>query len=157
MYEQIEDGEIFATINKKDGMVSFLENPEEYNTAVMCNKLDQKIQAAIGVIYVCVCVCRCVCIVCMYTYKCKHPRPRSVSHVYLCMHMCMYVCISGLCKKLKKVDREIAVNPQYIAKVSLRLNYVGVREYSYANIYTHILIFSYSYTHILILKYIHKT
>ena len=36
----IEDGEIFANINQKDGMVSFHDNPERYNNGSMLWKLD---------------------------------------------------------------------------------------------------------------------
>jgi len=40
----IEDGAIFATINQRDGMVSFLDNPEDYDSSVQVAQLDQKIQ-----------------------------------------------------------------------------------------------------------------
>ena len=40
---QIEDGEIFATINQKDGMVSFHDNPEKYNNASMLLQLDAEV------------------------------------------------------------------------------------------------------------------
>jgi len=43
----IEDGQIFATINQKDGMVSFDENPEKYNTTAMLSSLDLKIKGTI--------------------------------------------------------------------------------------------------------------
>jgi len=43
----IEDGEIFATINQKDGMVSFDEDPEQYDTAGMLNNLDRQIHSTI--------------------------------------------------------------------------------------------------------------
>jgi len=43
----IEDGQIFATINQKDGMVSFLEDPEEFDTSGQVHLLDQKIQEVI--------------------------------------------------------------------------------------------------------------
>jgi len=43
----IEDKEIFATINQKDGMVSFDENPEEYNTNSMLSHLDSQIRGTI--------------------------------------------------------------------------------------------------------------
>lgn len=42
--QMIQDGEIFAFINQKDGMVSFLEDPEQYNTRKMANHLDSEIQ-----------------------------------------------------------------------------------------------------------------
>jgi COP9 signalosome complex subunit 3 len=67
----IEDGEIFATINQKDGMVSFHDNPEKYNNIAMLLQLDQEMQK----------------------------------------------CIQ-LDEKLKEMDREIAVNPQYVQKSS---------------------------------------
>lgn len=42
--EMIEDGEIYATINQKDGMVRFLEDPEEYKTCEMIEHIDSSIQ-----------------------------------------------------------------------------------------------------------------
>ncbi|RWS22858.1 COP9 signalosome complex subunit 3-like protein [Leptotrombidium deliense] len=36
----IEDKEIFASINQKDGMVVFLDNPEKYNTSTMFRRLE---------------------------------------------------------------------------------------------------------------------
>ncbi|KAH0502437.1 COP9 signalosome complex subunit 3 [Microtus ochrogaster] len=38
----IEDGEIFASINQKDGMVSFHDNPEKYNNPAMLHNIDQE-------------------------------------------------------------------------------------------------------------------
>ncbi|KAK7498299.1 hypothetical protein BaRGS_00010559 [Batillaria attramentaria] len=67
----IEDGEIFATINQKDGMVRFHDNPEKYNSSSMLLELDKEMQK--------------------------------------CMKMD---------EKLREMDREIAVNPQYVQKVS---------------------------------------
>lgn len=43
----IEDGEIFASINQKDGMVRFQEDPEQYNTREMAEKIDVHIQKTI--------------------------------------------------------------------------------------------------------------
>lgn len=43
IFLQIQDGDIFATINQKDGMVSFQEDPEQYNTQQMTEKLDSQI------------------------------------------------------------------------------------------------------------------
>ncbi|XP_071734956.1 COP9 signalosome complex subunit 3-like [Rutidosis leptorrhynchoides] len=42
--EMIEDGEIFAAINQKDGMVRFLEDPEEYKTCEIIEHIDSSIQ-----------------------------------------------------------------------------------------------------------------
>lgn len=42
--QMIEDGEIFATINQKDGMVRFLEDPEQYKTCEMIERIDSSIQ-----------------------------------------------------------------------------------------------------------------
>ncbi|XP_050394557.1 COP9 signalosome complex subunit 3 [Patella vulgata] len=67
----IEDGEIYATINQKDGMVRFHDNPEEYNNATMLRHIDEEMQ------------------------KCMK-----------------------LDNKLKEMDREITVNPQYVQKSS---------------------------------------
>jgi len=67
----IEDGEIFATINQKDGMVSFHDNPEKFNNLAMLVHLDKE----------------------------------------------MNKCID-LDAKLQEMDREIAVNPQFVQKNS---------------------------------------
>ncbi|XP_062192484.1 COP9 signalosome complex subunit 3-like [Phragmites australis] len=40
----IEDGEIHATINQKDGMVSFHEDPEQYKSVEMVEHIDASIQ-----------------------------------------------------------------------------------------------------------------
>ncbi|CAN0924648.1 COP9 signalosome complex subunit 3 [Linum grandiflorum] len=45
--EMIQNGEIFATINQKDGMVSFLEDPEQYKTHGMVDYIDSSIQRLI--------------------------------------------------------------------------------------------------------------
>ncbi|XP_043724271.1 COP9 signalosome complex subunit 3-like [Telopea speciosissima] len=42
--QMIQDGEIFATINQKDGMVSFHEDPEQYKTCEMIEHIDSSIQ-----------------------------------------------------------------------------------------------------------------
>ena len=42
---QIEDGEIYATINQKDGMVRFHDNPEMYNNVAMLMKLDSEVSS----------------------------------------------------------------------------------------------------------------
>jgi len=44
--DMIARGQIFARINQADGMVSFLENPEEYNTNTMMTHLDHRISAS---------------------------------------------------------------------------------------------------------------
>jgi COP9 signalosome complex subunit 3 len=41
----IEDGAIFAKINQKDGMLSFLDDPEDYNTMEMVEALDARLKA----------------------------------------------------------------------------------------------------------------
>ena len=40
---QIEDKEIYATINKKDGMVEFHDNPEKYNNPAMLAFLQKQV------------------------------------------------------------------------------------------------------------------
>ncbi|XP_060672523.1 COP9 signalosome complex subunit 3 isoform X2 [Ziziphus jujuba] len=42
--QMIQDGEIYATINQKDGMVRFLEDPEQYKTCEMIEHIDSAIQ-----------------------------------------------------------------------------------------------------------------
>lgn len=44
---QIEDGEIHATINQKDGMVSFHEDPEQYKSVEMVEYIDSSIQRSV--------------------------------------------------------------------------------------------------------------
>uniref|UniRef100_A0A6I8Q1G8 COP9 signalosome complex subunit 3 n=1 Tax=Xenopus tropicalis TaxID=8364 RepID=A0A6I8Q1G8_XENTR len=65
----IEDGEIFASINQKDGMVCFHDNPEKYNNPAMLHNIDQE----------------------------------------------MLRCID-LDDRLKAMDQEITVNPQFVQK-----------------------------------------
>ncbi|KAI8796795.1 COP9 signalosome complex subunit 3-like isoform X1 [Biomphalaria glabrata] len=67
----IEDREIFATINQKDGMVRFHDNPENFNSPNMLLELDKEMQ-------------RCI----------------------------------QLDEKLRDMDRDIAINPQYVQKSS---------------------------------------
>ncbi|TNN29188.1 COP9 signalosome complex subunit 3 [Liparis tanakae] len=69
----IEDGEIYASINQKDGMVCFHDNPEKYNNPAMLHKIDQE----------------------------------------------MLKCIE-VDEKLKSMDQEITVNPQFVQKVRRR-------------------------------------
>jgi len=47
LLKMIESGEIYAVISQKDGMVSFYENPEEYNDNRMLNNLDAQIKSSI--------------------------------------------------------------------------------------------------------------
>ncbi|XP_047310863.1 COP9 signalosome complex subunit 3 [Impatiens glandulifera] len=42
--KMIQDGEIYASINQKDGMVRFLEDPEQYKTCGMIEHIDSSIQ-----------------------------------------------------------------------------------------------------------------
>ncbi|CAM8942062.1 unnamed protein product [Rhodiola kirilowii] len=42
--QMIQNGEIFAAINQKDGMVSFLEDPEQYKSCGMIEHLDLSIK-----------------------------------------------------------------------------------------------------------------
>ncbi|KAL6539118.1 hypothetical protein OROGR_011767 [Orobanche gracilis] len=43
--QMIQEGEIYATINQKDGMVRFLEDPEQYKTCGMIEHVDCSIQS----------------------------------------------------------------------------------------------------------------
>jgi len=43
--DMIAQGQIFARVNEADGMVSFLEDPEEYNTNAMMERLDGDIRS----------------------------------------------------------------------------------------------------------------
>ena len=40
---QIEDGEIHATIDQKDGMVKFHDSAERYDTASVLQKIDSEV------------------------------------------------------------------------------------------------------------------
>ncbi|KAL5719424.1 hypothetical protein ACHQM5_012205 [Ranunculus cassubicifolius] len=42
--QMTQDGDIFATINQKDGMVNFHEDPEQYRTCEMVDTIDSSIQ-----------------------------------------------------------------------------------------------------------------
>ncbi|KAK8969083.1 COP9 signalosome complex subunit 3 [Platanthera guangdongensis] len=46
--QMIQGGDIFATINQKDGMVSFHEDPEQYKTCEMILQIDSSIQRLMG-------------------------------------------------------------------------------------------------------------
>jgi len=48
IFLQIEDGEIHATINQKDGMVSFHEDPEQYKSVEMLEHIDSSIQRCVN-------------------------------------------------------------------------------------------------------------
>uniref|UniRef100_A0A7N8YC38 COP9 signalosome complex subunit 3 n=1 Tax=Mastacembelus armatus TaxID=205130 RepID=A0A7N8YC38_9TELE len=85
-YLQIEDGEIYASINQKDGMVCFHDNPEKYNNPAMLHKIDQE----------------------------------------------MLKCIE-LDEKLKSMDQEITVNPQFVQKsMGSQEDDVGSKTSSYS-------------------------
>ncbi|XP_042226435.1 COP9 signalosome complex subunit 3-like isoform X1 [Homarus americanus] len=45
----IDDGEIHASINQRDGMVVFLDNPEKYNSPTMMAHLDKEMQLCMEV------------------------------------------------------------------------------------------------------------
>lgn len=45
--KMIEDGQIFASINQKDGMVVFLDNPEKYNSNIMFQHLEDQMKKCI--------------------------------------------------------------------------------------------------------------
>ncbi|XP_060186873.1 COP9 signalosome complex subunit 3-like [Lycium barbarum] len=47
--QMIEDGEIYAAINQKDGMVRFLEDPEQYKTCEMIERIDSSIKRIMAV------------------------------------------------------------------------------------------------------------
>jgi len=47
--KMIENNEIFATVNQKDGMVSFQEDPEHYDNNKVMQNLDSQIQKAIDI------------------------------------------------------------------------------------------------------------
>uniref|UniRef100_A0A8C1A1T9 COP9 signalosome complex subunit 3 n=2 Tax=Cyprinus carpio TaxID=7962 RepID=A0A8C1A1T9_CYPCA len=82
----IEDGEIYASINQKDGMVCFHDNPEKYNNPAMLHKIDQE----------------------------------------------MLKCIE-LDEKLKSMDQEITVNPQFVQKsMGMQEDDVGSKTSSYS-------------------------
>ncbi|XP_062915375.1 COP9 signalosome complex subunit 3 isoform X2 [Mobula hypostoma] len=82
----IDDGEIYASINQKDGMVSFHDNPEKYNNPAMLLNIDHEMQK----------------------------------------------CIE-LDEKLKAMDQEITVNPQFVQKsMGTQEDDVGSKASSYS-------------------------
>ncbi|KAG9508932.1 COP9 signalosome complex subunit 3, partial [Fragariocoptes setiger] len=44
IFQMIEEGEIFASINQKDGMVVFLDNPEKFNSASVFRQMQQDME-----------------------------------------------------------------------------------------------------------------
>ncbi|EFA84422.1 proteasome component region PCI domain-containing protein [Heterostelium album PN500] len=46
--KMIEDGEIFATISQKDGMVTFHENPQSFSGHSILNELEQQINGVVS-------------------------------------------------------------------------------------------------------------
>jgi len=48
VFRMIQNGEVFARINQKDGMVEFFENPEKYNNNKTLDYLDRQIHESIG-------------------------------------------------------------------------------------------------------------
>ncbi|OQR79978.1 COP9 signalosome complex subunit 3-like [Tropilaelaps mercedesae] len=44
LFNMIEDGEIFASINQKDGMVKFMDNPNKFNNANCFLELEEKMR-----------------------------------------------------------------------------------------------------------------
>ena len=46
--DMIEKGEVYASINQRDGMVSFLDSPERYDSAESVNLLHAKIEESFG-------------------------------------------------------------------------------------------------------------
>jgi len=48
VFRMIQQGEVFATINQKDGMVEFLENPEQYKNNKTLTYLDKQIHESIN-------------------------------------------------------------------------------------------------------------
>jgi len=47
VFKMIQDGEVFAKINQKDGMVEFYENPEQFNDNGTLDYLDKQLQNTI--------------------------------------------------------------------------------------------------------------
>jgi len=48
VFRMIQQGEVFALINQKDGMVEFLENPEKFNNTKTLHYLDRQIHRSIN-------------------------------------------------------------------------------------------------------------
>jgi len=48
VFQMIQNGQVFASINQKDGMVEFLENPEKYNNIKTLEYLDRQIHRSIN-------------------------------------------------------------------------------------------------------------
>lgn len=89
----IEDGEIFATINQKDGMVVFNEDSEKYNSPKMLQRLRQEVS-----------------IIAITTLRFKY--------LYTCCVVQMTICME-LDKKVQAMEEEILVNPQFVKKAGI--------------------------------------
>ncbi len=46
--EQIEDGEVHASLDQAEGMVSFVENPEHYNSLAMVHHMEKQLQISVA-------------------------------------------------------------------------------------------------------------
>jgi len=47
LIRKIQDGQVYATINQKDGMIEFHENPDQFNDNKTLEYLDTQLQQAI--------------------------------------------------------------------------------------------------------------
>ncbi|KAF5923105.1 hypothetical protein HPG69_004002 [Diceros bicornis minor] len=92
---KIEDGEIFASINQKDGMVSFHDNPEKYNNPAMLHNIDQEVKKGINDLNL------------HYLRTCEPHSNMSIMQMLKCIE---------LDERLKAMDQEITVNPQFVQK-----------------------------------------
>lgn len=102
-FKQIEDGEIYASINQKDGMVCFHDNPEKYNNPAMLHKIDQEVSTSFWAMNVLL-----------------DPVGLFLISTDSVSSAQMLKCIE-LDEKLKSMDQEITVNPQFVQKVRRRL------------------------------------
>jgi COP9 signalosome complex subunit 3 len=88
----IEDGEIFATINQKDGMVVFKEDPENYNSPKMLQRLRKEVAK-------------------------KLMDDDDVTKLIFLISQ-MTTCME-LDRKIQGMEEEILVNPQFVKKAGI--------------------------------------
>lgn len=123
---QIEDGEIYASINQKDGMVCFHDNPEKYNNPAMLHKIDQEVRCFDlhkGLYLLDIWIP-------LISFKEIISLPPPPTPLFQ-----MLKCIE-LDEKLKSMDQEITVNPQFVQKVRQVFKLTLTHEYKWSFVFS---------------------
>jgi hypothetical protein len=98
---QIQDGEIYAKINQRDGMVVFLDNKERYDNPEALKRLEDQ-------------VCRKIVCSCLQTFVLVLLFERVIYVFNLQITRCI-----ELNKRLSEMNEKLETNPDFISKVVL--------------------------------------